>query len=103
MQACRRGKFSGALHYITETIFFCGSNKITEAPWIVLLLKAIINPDFNGVIWPFHQEKKIFLHLNCQSIETVWECRPLFLQLKEKDCLPLWLLNIDGIKMQMAL
>lgn len=56
-----------------------------------------------GLYGLFTKKKKIFLHLNCQSIETVWECRPLFLQLKEKDCLPLWLLNIDGIKMQMAL
>lgn len=68
---------------MTETIFLCESNKITEAPCIVLLLKAIINPDFNGVIWSFHQEKN-FLHLTCQSIERVWECRHLFLQLKKK-------------------
>lgn len=55
VQAGKKGKFSETVHYITETTF-CGPNKIAEAPCIFLLLKAIINPDFHGVIWSFHQE-----------------------------------------------
>jgi hypothetical protein len=51
---------------------------------MVLLLKAIINPDFHGVIWSFHHGKKNFFYLSCQGIETVWGWETLFFQFKKK-------------------